>query len=214
MNISIVNESVTYHYIERLSKLKAGVKVEVCVFISSFIILITSVRIVRYVYTKMSKHLLGLNNIYSLGSYSLISIPLSTLWFCWTALIPWATFQPYFSWSSKYDRTIEPCYVWNIYHDCWCSTVHGVDYICLLEAAYNQLITAMNRAIPVAIAVYRCVQVTSWNQLINTYHHYHQIPPCLLQHNVPLPSQKERYLTRIERMGDCHFLKLANLVFV
>ena len=49
--------------------------------------------------------------------------------------------------------------------DCWCSTVHGVDYICLLEAAYNQLITAMNRAIPVAIAVYRCVQVTSWNQL-------------------------------------------------
>ena len=36
-----------------------------------------------------------------------------------------------------------------------CSTVKGVDYICLLEAAYNQLITAMNRAIPVAIALYR-----------------------------------------------------------
>ena len=32
---------------------------------------------------------------------------------------------------------------------------NGVDYICLLEAAYNQMITAMNRAIPVAIAVYR-----------------------------------------------------------
>ena len=35
------------------------------------------------------------------------------------------------------------------------SYVNGVDYICLLEAAYNQMITAMNRAIPVAIAVYR-----------------------------------------------------------
>ena len=37
------------------------------------------------------------------------------------------------------------------------STVNGVDYVCLLEAAYNQLTTAMNRAIPVAIAVYRRV---------------------------------------------------------
>ena len=47
MNISFVNESVEYHYIETLSKLKAGVKVEVCVFISSFIILFTSIPIVR-----------------------------------------------------------------------------------------------------------------------------------------------------------------------
>ena len=36
-----------------------------------------------------------------------------------------------------------------------CSYVNGVDYICLLEAAYNQMVTAMNRALPVAIAVYR-----------------------------------------------------------
>ena len=47
MNISIVNESVEYHYIERLSKFKAGIIVEVCVFIASFIILTTSIPIVR-----------------------------------------------------------------------------------------------------------------------------------------------------------------------
>ena len=35
------------------------------------------------------------------------------------------------------------------------SYVSGVDYICLLETSYNQMITAMNRALPVAIAVYR-----------------------------------------------------------
>ena len=30
-----------------------------------------------------------------------------------------------------------------------------MDYICLLDAAYLMMITAMNRALPVAIAVYR-----------------------------------------------------------
>ena len=50
MNISIVNESLEYHNIERLSKFKAGLKVEVFVFISSLIILITTVPIVRYRY--------------------------------------------------------------------------------------------------------------------------------------------------------------------
>ena len=50
MNISIVNESLEYHNIERLSKFKAGLKVEVFVFISSLIILITTVPIVRYKY--------------------------------------------------------------------------------------------------------------------------------------------------------------------
>ena len=35
------------------------------------------------------------------------------------------------------------------------SNDNGIDYICLLEAAYNQMVTAMNRAIPVAIALYR-----------------------------------------------------------
>ena len=46
MNISILNESLEFHYIVRLSKYKAGLKVEVFVFISSLIILITTVPIV------------------------------------------------------------------------------------------------------------------------------------------------------------------------
>ena len=38
------------------------------------------------------------------------------------------------------------------------SYVNGVDYICVLETSYMQMITAMNRALPVAIAVYRYQQ--------------------------------------------------------
>ena len=47
MNISIGNETLEYYSMETLSKCKAGVMVEVSVFVSSFIILITTVPIVR-----------------------------------------------------------------------------------------------------------------------------------------------------------------------
>ena len=47
MNISIGNESLEYLSIEMLSKCKAGVIVEVSVFVSLFIILVTTIPIVR-----------------------------------------------------------------------------------------------------------------------------------------------------------------------
>ena len=47
MNISLGNETLEYYSIQTLSKCKAGVKVEMSVFVSSFIILITTVSIVR-----------------------------------------------------------------------------------------------------------------------------------------------------------------------
>ena len=47
MNISVGNESLEYLSIEILSKCKAGVIIEVSVFVSSFIILITTIPIVR-----------------------------------------------------------------------------------------------------------------------------------------------------------------------